>query len=90
MVSLIQELTRRYPAIPVLVIADRQNGANWLECDSHWQRLPVLFLSALQDDNTQNQAFAVGADDYLCKPVTAVDLANRILNRLQRVRAWAS
>ncbi len=58
--------------------------------DPRWQRLPVLFLSVLTDTKTQNQAFNVGADDYLCKPVIAVDLANRILNRLQRVRSWAS
>ncbi len=58
--------------------------------DPRWRRLPVLFLSVLTDAKTQNQAFNVGADDYLCKPVSAVDLANRILNRLQRVRSWAS
>jgi DNA-binding response OmpR family regulator len=58
--------------------------------DPRWRRLPVLFLSVLTDTKTQNQAFNVGADDYLCKPVSAVDLANRIFNRLQRVRSWAS
>ncbi|MBW4579777.1 MAG: response regulator [Tildeniella nuda ZEHNDER 1965/U140] len=58
-----------------------------LRRDPHWQRLPVLFLSVLSDRVTQNQAFTVGADDYLCKPVVGIDLANRILNRLQRVRA---
>jgi DNA-binding response OmpR family regulator/HPt (histidine-containing phosphotransfer) domain-containing protein len=61
-----------------------------LRSDPHWQRLPVLFLSVLTDSASQNQAFTVGADDYLCKPVMGVELANRILRRLQRVRAWAS
>jgi DNA-binding response OmpR family regulator/HPt (histidine-containing phosphotransfer) domain-containing protein len=56
----------------------------------HWQKLPVLFLSVLSDQTTQNQAFTFGADDYLCKPITGVDLANRIQSRLQRVRAWAT
>ncbi|AKG22014.1 response regulator [Calothrix sp. 336/3] len=60
-----------------------------LRSDPHWQRLPVLFLSVLTDATSQNQAFSVGADDYLCKPVMGVELANRILSRLQRVRAWA-
>jgi DNA-binding response OmpR family regulator len=59
-----------------------------LRSDPHWQRLPVLFLSVLSDRVTQNQAFTVGADDYLCKPVVGIDLATRILNRLQRVRAY--
>jgi DNA-binding response OmpR family regulator len=61
-----------------------------LRHDPRWQRLPILFLSKLTDQTTQNHAFAIGADDYLCKPVTGVDLANRIHNRLQRVRAWAT
>ncbi|MBD2214012.1 response regulator [Nostoc linckia FACHB-104] len=61
-----------------------------LRSDPHWQRLPVLFLSVSTDSTTQNQAFAVGGDDYLCKPVKGVELANRILRRLQRVRAWAN
>ncbi|WNZ25341.1 response regulator [Leptolyngbya sp. NK1-12] len=61
-----------------------------LRDDPHWQRLPVVFVSVFDDAATQNQAFTVGADDYLCKPVRATDLANRILNRLRRMRAWAS
>jgi DNA-binding response OmpR family regulator/HPt (histidine-containing phosphotransfer) domain-containing protein len=61
-----------------------------LRSDPHWRRLPVLFLSVLTDSKTQNQAFAVGADDYLCKPIMGTDLANRILNRLQRMRTLAS
>jgi DNA-binding response OmpR family regulator/HPt (histidine-containing phosphotransfer) domain-containing protein len=61
-----------------------------LRSDPHWQRLPVLFLSALTDSISQQHAFTVGADDYLCKPLMGSELANRILSRLQRVRAWAS
>lgn len=53
-----------------------------------WQQLPVLFLSVMTDINTQNLAFSVGADDYLCKPIVGIDLASRIHNRLQRVKAY--
>lgn len=58
-----------------------------LRSDPHWQRLPVLFLSVLSDAASQQQAFTVGADDYLCKPMMGVALANRILSRLHRLRA---
>lgn len=58
-----------------------------LRSDPHWQQLPILFVSALDDDKTQNQAFTVGADDYLCKPVLGDQLATRILNRLQRMHS---
>jgi DNA-binding response OmpR family regulator len=57
-----------------------------LRVDSRWQYLPVLFLTVHQDDKTQHEAFAIGADDYICKPVIGSVLANRILNRLQRSR----
>jgi DNA-binding response OmpR family regulator len=57
-----------------------------LRSDRYWQHLPVLFLSIHQDEQTQNQAFSIGADDYICKPVTGSILANRILNRLKRSR----
>jgi len=61
-----------------------------LRGDRRWQRLPVLFVSVLNDDATQQQAFTAGADDYLCKPVMGVALANRILSRLQRMRDCAN
>jgi PleD family two-component response regulator len=83
--------------IPDILVLDvnmpQMNGLELcqvLRSNQRWQRLPVLFLSVLSDLGTQNQAFLVGADDYLCKPVLGIDLANRILNRLQRVRSWAS
>ena len=57
-----------------------------LRSDRHWQHLPVLFLSVHQDEKTQERAFTIGADDYICKPVTDSVLANRILNRLRRSR----
>jgi DNA-binding response OmpR family regulator/HPt (histidine-containing phosphotransfer) domain-containing protein len=58
--------------------------------DPFWSRLPILFLSVLSDRQTQHRAFRVGADDYLCKPVMGIDLANRILTRLQRLKTCAS
>jgi DNA-binding response OmpR family regulator len=58
-----------------------------LRSDRNWQQLPVLFLTIHQDEKTQHQAFAIGADDYIVKPVVGSELANRIINRLQRIRA---
>jgi len=61
-----------------------------LRSNPNWQRLPVLFLSSVTDTDSQNLAFSVGADDYLCKPIAGVDLANRIHNRLQRIKAYSN
>jgi DNA-binding response OmpR family regulator/HPt (histidine-containing phosphotransfer) domain-containing protein len=58
-----------------------------LRSAARWQKLPVLFLSAFADARTQHQAFAAGADDYLCKPITAQDLSDRIHRRIERIQA---
>lgn len=60
-----------------------------LRSDLKWRQLPILFLSAVCDLQTQQQAFNVGADDYLCKPIAGADLAHRIINRLRRHQVWA-
>ena len=58
-----------------------------LRSDPDWSQLPVLFLTAHVDAKTQHQVFAIGADDYMSKPVVASELAARVLNRLQRVQS---
>ncbi|NJK61537.1 MAG: response regulator [Synechococcaceae cyanobacterium SM2_3_1] len=57
-----------------------------LRSDPQWSQLPIIFLTHHQDLETQRQAYACGADDLVIKPVQAKELANRILNRLQRVQ----
>jgi PleD family two-component response regulator len=55
-----------------------------LRSDPQWQRLPILFLSVSNDSLSQQAAFKVGADDYLCKPMMGGELAQRIHHRLAR------
>ena len=57
-----------------------------LRSDPHWQHLPVLFVSVLSDATAQSRAFHVGADDYLCKPIAAQELAQRLHHRIQRLK----
>ncbi|MFB2934732.1 response regulator [Aerosakkonemataceae cyanobacterium BLCC-F154] len=54
--------------------------------DPNWQELPILFLTAHKNVEIIQQVFAAGADDYLVKPVVAVELLTRITNRLERNR----
>ena len=55
-----------------------------LRADERWQQLPILFLSIHDGDNTQHQAFNVGADDFVSKLAMATELPARLLNRLKR------
>ena len=55
-----------------------------LRADDRWRSLPILFLTVHEDLQTQQQAFHVGADDFIPKSMMATELPQRILNRLQR------
>ncbi|MFW6359717.1 MAG: response regulator [Chroococcales cyanobacterium] len=48
---------------------------------SHWQALPILFLTAHSEREIIEQVFRVGADD-----VVGEELLTRITNRLERTR----
>ena len=76
---------------PQLLVLDvEMPDANGLElcqvlrADAKWRHLPVLFLTVHEDDKTQQQAFNVGADDFISKSAMTTELPNRIVNRLQR------
>jgi len=58
--------------------------------DSRWGGLPVLFLTAHTDANAVNQVFAVGADDFVSKPIVGPELVARIINRLDRIKLLRS
>jgi DNA-binding response OmpR family regulator/HPt (histidine-containing phosphotransfer) domain-containing protein len=54
--------------------------------DSRWGDIPILFLTAHANPQTQHRVFAAGADDYVAKPIVLSELTTRVLNRLERVR----
>ncbi len=56
--------------------------------DPQWNWLPIMFLTAQADFQTQQQAFMAGADDLLIKPIEPTELSTRVLNRLQRSQAY--
>ncbi|MEO0488358.1 MAG: response regulator, partial [Cyanobacteria bacterium J06659_2] len=81
--------------MPDLLILDiempRINGfelCQVLRSNPQWQHLPIIFLSIHNHPAKQDQAFTLGADDYITKPVQGKDLALRLVNRLKRYQAW--
>jgi DNA-binding response OmpR family regulator/HPt (histidine-containing phosphotransfer) domain-containing protein len=54
--------------------------------DKRWGDIPILFLTAHANPQTQHRVFAAGADDYVAKPIVQAELVTRVLNRLERVR----
>jgi DNA-binding response OmpR family regulator len=58
--------------------------------DARWRGLPILFLTAHTEFSIVNQVFAVGADDFISKPVVGAELVARIITRLERLKLVAS
>jgi CheY-like chemotaxis protein/HPt (histidine-containing phosphotransfer) domain-containing protein len=56
--------------------------------DPAYACVPVLFLSAYNDAETVHRVFQAGGDDYIYKPVVGPELVTRVMNRLQRARAF--
>lgn len=73
----------------LLVLDVEMPGANGLELcqalrtDEQWRHLPILFLTVHEDAQTLQQAFNVGADDFIYKSTMVTELPQRILKRLQ-------
>ncbi|MEM6451673.1 MAG: response regulator [Cyanobacteria bacterium P01_D01_bin.105] len=77
--------------VPDLLVLDIEmphiNGfeiCQLIRSHAQWQHLPIVFLSIHSDLENQHQAFALGADDYITKPIQGKPLATRLLNRLKR------
>ena len=58
-----------------------------LRDEPQWSDLPVLFLSAHTEAAAIQKVFAVGADDYIRKPIVAAELVARVTTWLARARS---
>lgn len=53
-----------------------------------WQHIPVIMVSALDEEDSVVRCIESGADDYLSKPVNSVLLRARVNNSLARKRFY--
>jgi DNA-binding response OmpR family regulator len=49
-----------------------------------WSDLPIIFLTAYSESNLIQQVFAIGADDFVNKPVVGPEIISRITNVMER------
>ncbi len=49
-----------------------------------WSTLPIIFLTAYSEANLIQQVFAIGADDFVNKPVVGPEIISRISNLMER------
>ncbi|MBF2048520.1 MAG: response regulator [Elainella sp. C42_A2020_010] len=74
----------RYP-LPVLILLDlklpRRSGLEvleWLQSQPGLRRLPVVVLTTSSENSDINQAYDLGANSYLVKPVAPDHLLNLV------------
>lgn len=53
-----------------------------------FSQIPIIMVSARDNDDDKVQCLDVGADDYLTKPFSARELAARVRAILRRTRLW--
>lgn len=54
-----------------------------LQADPATRHIPIIFLTALSDEESKVMGFDTGARDYITKPFNAADLAARLGARLR-------
>lgn len=62
----------------MMPVMDGEEFLRVLRADPARRRLPVLVVSAVTDQETRNQLFALGANDYIGKPIDLHELEARV------------
>lgn len=79
---------------PALVILDLglpdMNGLDACREIRRWSAVPIIVLSARHADTEKAALLDAGADDYMTKPFSTVELLARVRLQLRRARASAS
>lgn len=61
--------------------------AKWLKRDDHLAEIPIIMLTARDDENNKVQGLEAGVDDYVTKPFSTRELLARIKAVLRRAGA---
>ena len=85
-----QALQAMEQTIPELVILDitmpKLDGMEVCRRIREWSSVPIIMLSARQDERDKVQALRLGADDYLAKPFSIEELIARVEAVLRRTK----
>ena len=85
--ALIRELSPEVVLLDILMPGiDGVDVCKVMRADVEMADIPVVFLSALEEERLNQMAYDAGATDYLCKPVNLSDLLNVVGRYLQRDR----
>ena len=82
----LERIAQEQPDIVLVdIMMPEVNGLEILEklrADPQWTFLPVIIVTAADDDQTRLRALELGATDFLSKPVKGTELVPRVRNAL--------
>ncbi len=80
-------IERRPPDLILLdIMMPRMSGfevCRTLKDDKRWRDIPVIMVTALHEEGDMERARECGADDFLSKPVSKIELLSRVTNLLR-------
>jgi putative two-component system response regulator len=86
-----EALARAYDSNPSLVLLDVMmpgvdgfDVCRKLRSDQRTHRLPIVFVSAIDDIRQRNETLKLGADDCIKKPIGPRELINRVRGVMER------
>ena len=86
-----EALARAYDSSPSLVLLDVMmpgldgfDVCRQLRSDQRTHRLPIVFVSAIDDISQRNDLMKLGADDCIRKPIGPRDLIARVRDVMER------
>lgn len=86
----INEIKRKAPDLILLDLmmpeVSGEDVLTWLKSSGGLSEIPVMLLTARASDDDRIQGLALGADDYLPKPILSDEILLRVQNILSRVR----
>lgn len=83
----LQKLTLNRPDVVILDLGlPDQDGQDFIRQIREWSQVPIIVLSARDQESDKVEALENGADDYLTKPFAAGELLARIKVALRHAR----
>ena len=76
----------KYDLILLDIMMPEMSGTNAASKIKEFCDTPIIFITALSSDEDKIEAYDSGADDYLCKPFSSVELVLRVKAVLKRTK----
>ena len=86
--SVVREIENggKYDLILLDIMMPEMSGTNAACKIKEFCDTPIIFITALSGDEDKIEAYDSGADDYLCKPFSSVELVLRVKAVLKRTK----